>query len=192
MRQAPDPWDRMAEKYPPGTLVEGTVRELTNYGVFVEIEEGIAGLLHVSDVSWVRKVSSPYETFKIGQKVKCIILAVDQDRQRIAFAQTSRLFFCRSLLFRRRCSLVSCSRNHCAARAKRSLVVRRGRRPTTERGESPQPSRLPNGKSKLGQLNTPCRQQEFTMNEPDLWLLRLSGSALSRTTSFRRNERNPT
>src|SRR5262249_12841806 len=57
MKQAqPDPWTQVAERYPPNTVVTGTVRNLTNYGAFIEIEEGIDGLLHVSDMSWVRKV----------------------------------------------------------------------------------------------------------------------------------------
>ena len=55
----PNPWDKVAEKYPPGTIITGVVRNLTNYGAFIEIEEGIDGLLHVSDMSWVRKVGHP-------------------------------------------------------------------------------------------------------------------------------------
>ena len=62
-----DPWEQVAEKYPPGTTVEGTVRNLTNYGAFVEIEEGIDGLLHVSDMSWTRKIGHPNEVLEKGQ-----------------------------------------------------------------------------------------------------------------------------
>jgi small subunit ribosomal protein S1 len=80
----PNPWDQVAERYPPGTVVTGTVRNLTNYGAFVEIEEGIDGLLHVSDMSWVRKVSHPSEVVQKGDKVKCVVLNVDQDRKRVA------------------------------------------------------------------------------------------------------------
>src|ERR1700730_917385 len=80
----PNPWDKVAEKYPPGTIVTGTIRNLTNYGAFVEIEEGIDGLLHVSDMSWVRKVSHPSEVVNKGDKVKCVILNVDQERKRVA------------------------------------------------------------------------------------------------------------
>ncbi len=79
-----NPWDKVAERYPPNTVVEGVVRNLTNYGAFVEIEEGIDGLLHVSDMSWVRKVGHPSEVVQKGQKVKCVILNVDQDRKRVA------------------------------------------------------------------------------------------------------------
>ena len=80
----PNPWDEVAAKYPPDTVVHGKVRNLTNYGAFVEIEEGIDGLLHVSDISWVRKVSHPSEILEKGQEIECQILSVDQDRKRIA------------------------------------------------------------------------------------------------------------
>jgi small subunit ribosomal protein S1 len=85
MKQTQDnPWDKVADRYPIGTLVEGTVRNLTNYGAFIEIEEGIDGLLHVSDMSWTRKISHPSEVVEKGQKVKCKVLSVDQQRRRIA------------------------------------------------------------------------------------------------------------
>jgi small subunit ribosomal protein S1 len=79
-----NPWDRVAERYPPGTIVRGTVRNLTNYGAFIEIEEGIDGLLHVSDMSWTRKISHPSEMVEKGQQVECRVIAVDQARRRIA------------------------------------------------------------------------------------------------------------
>ncbi|HEY2760225.1 MAG TPA: 30S ribosomal protein S1 [Pirellulales bacterium] len=85
MKQTQDnPWDKVADRYPIGTLVEGSVRNLTNYGAFIEIEEGIDGLLHVSDMSWTRKISHPSEVVEKGQKVKCKVLSVDQQRRRIA------------------------------------------------------------------------------------------------------------
>jgi small subunit ribosomal protein S1 len=80
----PNPWDKVAERYPPGTIITGTVRNLTNYGAFIEIEEGIDGLLHVSDMSWVRKVSHPSEVVNKGDKVTCVVLNVDQERKRVA------------------------------------------------------------------------------------------------------------
>ncbi|HLJ96814.1 MAG TPA: S1 RNA-binding domain-containing protein, partial [Gemmataceae bacterium] len=80
----PNPWDKVAERYPPGTVITGTVRNLTNYGAFIEIEEGIDGLLHVSDMSWVRKVSHPSEVVSKGDKVTCVVLNVDQERKRVA------------------------------------------------------------------------------------------------------------
>lgn len=79
-----NPWEKVAERYPQGTVVKGVVRNLTNYGAFVEIEEGIDGLLHVSDMSWVRKVSHPNEVLQKGQEVTCVVLSVDQERKRIA------------------------------------------------------------------------------------------------------------
>jgi small subunit ribosomal protein S1 len=80
----PNPWDKVVERYPPNTVVTGVVRNLTNYGAFIEIEEGIDGLLHVSDMSWVRKVAHPSEVVQKGDKVTCIVLNVDQERKRIA------------------------------------------------------------------------------------------------------------
>jgi small subunit ribosomal protein S1 len=80
----PNPWDKVVERYPKDTVVTGVVRNLTNYGAFIEIEEGIDGLLHVSDMSWVRKVAHPSEVVAKGDKVTCIVLNVDQERKRIA------------------------------------------------------------------------------------------------------------
>ncbi|CAN5742080.1 30S ribosomal protein S1 [soil metagenome] len=78
-----NPWELVSEKYPPGTVIEGTVRNLTNYGAFVEIEPGIDGLLHVSDLSWTKKVTHANEALKKGDVVKCVVLDVDRDKQRI-------------------------------------------------------------------------------------------------------------
>jgi small subunit ribosomal protein S1 len=80
----PNPWDKVVERYPPNTIVSGIVRNLTNYGAFVEIEEGIDGLLHVSDMSHVKKVTHPNEMVQKGDKVTCMVLNVDQERKRIA------------------------------------------------------------------------------------------------------------
>ncbi len=79
-----NPWDKVADRYPPGETVNGRVRNLTNYGAFVEIEEGIDGLLHVSDMSWTRKVGHPSEVVEKGQEIECKVISVDQDRRRIA------------------------------------------------------------------------------------------------------------
>ncbi len=79
-----NPWDRVADRYPLGSAVKGVVRNLTNYGAFIEIEEGIDGLLHVSDMSWTRKISHPNEMVEKGQEIECRVLSVDQDRRRIA------------------------------------------------------------------------------------------------------------
>ena len=80
----PNPWESIMEKYPPDSVVTGRVRNLTNYGAFVELEEGIDGLLHVSDMSWTRKVSHPSEILQKGQEVTCKVLSVDEKRRRIA------------------------------------------------------------------------------------------------------------
>ena len=79
-----NPWELVAQKYPPGTVVEGKVRNLANYGAFVEIEPGIDGLLHVSDLSWTKKLTHPNELLKKNEVCKCIVLEVDQSKQRIS------------------------------------------------------------------------------------------------------------
>jgi small subunit ribosomal protein S1 len=79
-----NPWDEVLDKYPEGSEVNGKVRNLTNYGAFIELEQGIDGLLHVSDMSWTRKVSHPSEVVEKGQEIRCRVLSVDQDRRRIA------------------------------------------------------------------------------------------------------------
>jgi small subunit ribosomal protein S1 len=85
MKQAEaNPWTVVKDKYPPGTVITGTVRNMTNFGAFVEIEEGIDGLLHVSDLSWTRKIGHPSELLKKGQELQCVVLAVDEDKMRVA------------------------------------------------------------------------------------------------------------
>jgi ribosomal protein S1 len=79
-----NPWELVSEKYPPGTIIEGKVRNLANYGAFVEIEPGIDGLLHISDMSWTKKVTHPNEMLKKGDSVKCVVLEVDREKQRIS------------------------------------------------------------------------------------------------------------
>ena len=80
----PNPWDNVTEKYPEDAKVTGTVRNLTNYGAFIELEEGVDGLLHVSDMSWTRKISHANEMLKKGTEIECRVLSVDEDRKRIA------------------------------------------------------------------------------------------------------------
>src|SRR6476469_6895886 len=79
-----NPWERVSEKYPPGSVIEGKVRNIANYGAFVEIEEGIDGLLHVSDLSWTKKIGHPSEVLKKGETIQAVVLSVDQEKQRIA------------------------------------------------------------------------------------------------------------
>jgi small subunit ribosomal protein S1 len=85
MKQAEaNPWDMVDDHYPIGTVIEGSVRNLTSYGAFVEIEEGIDGLLHISDMSWTKKVTHPSEVVKKGDRVQCVVLSVDKEKKRIA------------------------------------------------------------------------------------------------------------
>ena len=79
-----NPWDRVQEKYPIGTRIKGKVRNFTNYGAFVEIEEGMDGMIHVSDMSWTRKVNHPTEVLKKGDVVEAVVLEVDPSQQRIS------------------------------------------------------------------------------------------------------------
>ena len=79
-----NPWELVAEQYPVGTIVSGAVRNLTNYGAFIEIEPGIDGLLHVSDISWTEKIAHPNEKYKKGDEVECMVLEIDQEKQRIS------------------------------------------------------------------------------------------------------------
>ena len=79
-----NPWDEVIDRYPEGQDVTGKVRNLTNYGAFIELEEGIDGLLHVSDMSWTRKIGHPSELLEKGQEIKCRVLSVDESRRRIA------------------------------------------------------------------------------------------------------------
>jgi small subunit ribosomal protein S1 len=79
-----NPWEVVEEKYPPGTVIKGRVRNLANYGAFIEIEQGIDGLLHISDMSWTKKVNHPSELLKKGDWVEAVVLSVNQDRKRVA------------------------------------------------------------------------------------------------------------
>jgi small subunit ribosomal protein S1 len=79
-----NPWSVAAQKYPAGTLVNAVVRGVTNYGAFVEVEEGIDGMIHISDLSWTRKYSHPNEALQKGDKVKCVVLDIDPDKQRVS------------------------------------------------------------------------------------------------------------
>jgi small subunit ribosomal protein S1 len=80
----PDPWTTIERRYPPGARLKGIVRNLTNFGAFVEIEEGIDGLLHISDMSWAKRVRHPSEVVKKGDLVDVVVLEISQDKKRIS------------------------------------------------------------------------------------------------------------
>lgn len=79
-----DPWATIAEKYPVGTKCTATVRNFTNFGVFVELEEGVDGLVHISDLSWTKKVKHPSEFTSVGEKLDVLVLEVDQENRRLS------------------------------------------------------------------------------------------------------------
>jgi small subunit ribosomal protein S1 len=80
----PDPWLTIAEKYPVGSKHTATVRNFTNFGIFVELEEGVDGLIHISDLSWSKKIKHPAEFTKIGDKIDVVVLEVDADNRRLS------------------------------------------------------------------------------------------------------------
>jgi small subunit ribosomal protein S1 len=79
-----NPWTIAAKKYPPGTIVGAKVRSMTNFGAFVEIEPGIDGMIHISDLSWTKKYGHPSEALQKGQDIKCLVLDVNEEKQRIS------------------------------------------------------------------------------------------------------------
>jgi small subunit ribosomal protein S1 len=81
-----NPWDTIAERYPVGTVIEGRVRNLTDFGAFVEVEEGIDGLIHISDMSWHRRLKHPSEVLKKGDTVKARVINVDGENQRLSLS----------------------------------------------------------------------------------------------------------
>lgn len=78
-----NPWEAVEVKYPVGKVVEADIRNLTNYGAFVELEPGVDGLIHISDLSWTKKVSHPSEVLKKGDKIKAVVLSVDKESKKI-------------------------------------------------------------------------------------------------------------
>ena len=80
----PDPWTMIEERYTPGTVVAGRVRNLTDFGAFIELESGVDGLLHISDMSWTRNVAHPSEVLKKGQDLETVILSIDRENKRIS------------------------------------------------------------------------------------------------------------
>ena len=81
-----NPWDTISQRYPVGTVIEGRVRNLTDFGAFVEVEEGIDGLIHISDMSWNRRLKHPSEVLKKGETVKARVINVDGENQRLSLS----------------------------------------------------------------------------------------------------------
>ena len=85
MRQLePNPWDEVESRYPIGGTIKGEIRNLTPYGAFVELEDGIDGMIHVSDLSWTRKINHPSEILKKGEEIEAAVLEIDKTNQRIS------------------------------------------------------------------------------------------------------------
>ncbi|NLB63765.1 MAG: 30S ribosomal protein S1 [Fibrobacter sp.] len=82
----PDPWESIESELPPGASVSGEIRNLASFGAFVEIKEGVDGLIHVSDMSWTKKIQHPSELVKKGDRVDCVVLAVDREKRRISLS----------------------------------------------------------------------------------------------------------
>ena len=80
----PNPWDVIEEKYPPGSVISGSVRNLTEFGAFIGLEEGIDGLVHISDLSWTTKVNHPSEVLTKGDTVQAKVLNIDKSRERLS------------------------------------------------------------------------------------------------------------
>jgi len=80
----PNPWDVISEKYPIGTTIEGKIKNLTDFGIFIGIDEGIDGLVHISDISWTKRIKHPSEIYKKGDVVQAIVLEIDQDNERFS------------------------------------------------------------------------------------------------------------
>lgn len=81
---APNPWDMVEAKYPSGTRIEGKVKSLTDFGAFIGLDEGIDGLIHISDMSWTKHIKHPSELFKKGQKVEAVVLRIDKEKERLS------------------------------------------------------------------------------------------------------------
>lgn len=79
-----NPWDTVAERYPVGTKIQGRIKNITEFGIFIGIDEGIDGLVHISDLSWVQRLKHPSEAFKKGQEVQAIVLNIDKENQRFS------------------------------------------------------------------------------------------------------------
>ena len=80
----PNPWDVVSEKYPVGTTIEGKIKNITDFGLFIGIDEGIDGLVHISDISWTKRIKHPSEVYKKGDTVQAIVLDIDKENERFS------------------------------------------------------------------------------------------------------------
>lgn len=80
----PNPWEKLKQKYPEGSIVKGVIRNITNFGIFVGVEEGIDGLIHMSDISWKQRVKHPSEMFKKGQEIEAMVLNIDIEHEKFS------------------------------------------------------------------------------------------------------------
>lgn len=80
----PNPWDIIGEKYPIGTTIEGRIKNITDFGIFIGIDEGIDGLVHISDISWTKRIKHPSELYKKGQEVQAVVLNIDESNERFS------------------------------------------------------------------------------------------------------------
>ncbi|MFH1243787.1 MAG: 30S ribosomal protein S1 [Pseudomonadota bacterium] len=80
----PNPWDVIEEKYPVGTTIEGKIKNITDFGIFIGIDEGIDGLVHISDISWTKRIRHPSEVYRKGQEVQAVVLNIDKDSERFS------------------------------------------------------------------------------------------------------------
>ena len=80
----PNPWDVIEEKYPIGTTIEGKIKNITDFGAFIGIDEGIDGLVHISDISWTKRIKHPSEVYKKGQEVQAVVLSIDKENERFS------------------------------------------------------------------------------------------------------------
>jgi small subunit ribosomal protein S1 len=85
LKQAePNPWDIIGERYPVGTTIEGRIKNITDFGIFIGIDEGIDGLVHISDISWTKRIKHPSEIYKKGQEVQAVVLSIDKGNERFS------------------------------------------------------------------------------------------------------------
>jgi small subunit ribosomal protein S1 len=85
LKQAePNPWDQIGEKFPAGTIIEGQIKNITDFGIFVGVDEGIDGLVHISDLSWTRRIKHPSELYRKGDTVKAVVLNIDRENERFS------------------------------------------------------------------------------------------------------------